>query len=229
LDPEEIEGLGDALGMDIRPEALGILPERKVSGEKASPWSEKTELEGVTFSSSWASTGGDDPREELEAKECPEVKGPYDVVVSQKIGSEVGMQDTLHVEPLAPGALPEGTHGATPEDHVELINTQPLHMFYVLELRQLRPTRARERSVLDYYPIKKLRTADNLVKMNYENQCSFIKEPVKTEGTVMDDIDKEDAEKKDADEEGRREAMETLTKANSVIWVPRKEATKAMS
>ena len=66
--------------------------------------------------------------------------------------------------------------------------------------------------MLDYYPIKKLRTTDKLVKMNYENQCLFIKGPVKTEGTVMDDIDKEDAEKKDADKEGRREAMENRKK-----------------
>jgi hypothetical protein len=193
LDPEEIEGLGDALGVDIRPEALGILSEEKVSGEKASPWSEKTELEGIVFSSSCASTGGDDPREELGAKECPEVKGPYDVVVSQEIDSEIGMQDTLHVETLAPGALRGGTQGSETGETSALSDAEEYVVMTPIELetRQLRPTRARMRDVLDYYPEKEFWTVNYLVKMEYENQCLFIKGPVKSEGTVMDDIGKE--------------------------------------
>ncbi|KAK1620523.1 hypothetical protein QYE76_026040 [Lolium multiflorum] len=74
-----------------------------------------------------------------------------------------------------------------------------------LETRRLRPTRARMRRVLDYYPKKEIRTVNNPVKMKRKKKCLFIKEPVKTE---------------DADKEGRRQAMEKPAKVKSVTWVP---------
>jgi hypothetical protein len=79
------------------------------------------------------------------------------------------------------------------------------------------------RGVLDYDPKKKLRTVIYPVKMNYEKQCLFIKEPVKTKGADM-----EDTRKEDADKEGRRQDMEKPAKIKSVTWVPQ-ESTKAMS
>ncbi|KAK1631266.1 hypothetical protein QYE76_005581 [Lolium multiflorum] len=83
-----------------------------------------------------------------------------------------------------------------------------------LEMRRLRPTRARMRCVLDNYPKKIFRVVNNPVKMKHTKQCLFIKEPVKTE-----DADKEDC---------RREAREKPAKVKSVTWVPR-GTTKAMS
>ncbi|KAK1684089.1 hypothetical protein QYE76_044937 [Lolium multiflorum] len=81
-----------------------------------------------------------------------------------------------------------------------------------LETRQLRPTQARMRRVLDYYPKKVIRTVNNPVKMKHTKQCLFIEEPVKTE---------------DADKDCRREALEKPAKVRSVTWVPR-GAAKAM-
>ncbi|KAK1661504.1 hypothetical protein QYE76_049663 [Lolium multiflorum] len=76
-----------------------------------------------------------------------------------------------------------------------------------LETRRLRPTRARMRRVLDYYPKKELRTVNNPVKMKRKKKCLFIKVPVKIE-----DADKEDCQ---------HEAMEKPTKEKSVAWVAR--------
>ncbi|KAK1650444.1 hypothetical protein QYE76_068249 [Lolium multiflorum] len=81
-----------------------------------------------------------------------------------------------------------------------------------LEMRRPRPTRARMRRVLDYYPKKEFRTVNNPVKMKHTKQCLFIKEPVKME---------------DADKKGRRQAMEKPAKVKSVTWVSRGTA-KAM-
>jgi hypothetical protein len=72
-----------------------------------------------------------------------------------------------------------------------------------LELRRLRPTRARMRRVLDYYPKKEFRMINNSVTMNHKKDPLFIKEPTKTE----------DANKKD-----RRKVMEKPTKVKSVTW-----------
>ncbi|KAK1611292.1 hypothetical protein QYE76_034965 [Lolium multiflorum] len=82
-----------------------------------------------------------------------------------------------------------------------------------LKTSRLRPTRARMRRVLNYYPKKELRTVNNPVKMKHKKKCLFIKVPVKTE-----DADKENC---------RREAMKKPTKVKLVAWVPR-GAAKAM-
>ncbi|KAK1643703.1 hypothetical protein QYE76_061508 [Lolium multiflorum] len=111
--------------------------------------------------------------------------------------SDVGPQ------PASEGFTSEETSATSgAEEYVVLSPT-------ALEKRRLRPTRARMRRVLNYYPNK----VNNPVKMKHRKQCVFIEEPVKTE-----DADKEDC---------GREAMEKPTKVKSVAWVPQGTA-KAM-
>jgi hypothetical protein len=115
-------------------------------------------------------------------------------------GSDVGLQ------PAKEGSSSDETSATSgAEEYVVLSPT-------TLEMRRLRPTRARMRRVLDYYPKKEIRTVNNPKKMKHTKQCLFIKEPVKTE---------------DANTEGQRQALEKPTKVKSVPWVPRGVA-KAM-
>jgi hypothetical protein len=74
-----------------------------------------------------------------------------------------------------------------------------------MELRRLRPTRARIRGVFTFYPKKQFRTINNPVKMNHKEQCLFIEKLVKT---------------KNADTKNcGRQAMEKPAKVKSVAWL----------